>query len=140
MSENNILPLFIELSTANNHISKKLDRHLGAMHGLGVSEFRVLRELDLAPSQTLSRIDLAQNVGLTASGITRLLNPMEKIGLVEKQKNNRDARISLVKMNASGQERYQQALEGFIYVMESCLKGLDNKERQTLFNLLKKLS
>lgn len=51
----------------------------------------------------MRRIDLASSIGLTASGITRLVSPMEKIGLVQKERNERDARVSLVKITPAGE-------------------------------------
>jgi len=140
MRSKKLLDLFISLSAANNTVSKTLDRHLGAVNGVGVSEFRVLHELQAAPSHTLSRIALAEQIGLTASGITRLLNPMEKIGLVEKQSNERDARVSLVKLTNTGGKRFDEALSSFNFVMQQSTENLDDTERDTLISLLRKLS
>lgn len=50
----------------------------------------------------MRRIDLADSVGLSPSAVTRLLAPMEKPGLVEKEANPRDARVSLVKLSTAG--------------------------------------
>ena len=140
MKDTTSLELFLTLTSATNSISKNLDRYLGALHGLGVSEFRVLHQLDIAPSNSLSRISLAELVGLTASGITRLLNPIEKIGLVEKQANQRDARISLVKLSASGKQLYNDALIGFDQVADKSLTQLSTRERTSLLTLVRKVS
>ncbi len=82
---------------------KKIDRHL-SVHGIAFSEFMVMYHISLAPQQTIRRIDLAQEVGMSASGITRLLNPMEKIKLIEKEVNPRDARVSFVRLSNAGVE------------------------------------
>ena len=140
MKDTTSLELFLTLTSATNSISKNLDRYLGALHGLGVSEFRVLHQLDTAPGNSLSRVSLAELVGLTASGITRLLNPMEKIGLVEKQANQRDARISLVKLSASGKQLYNYALIGFDQVADKSLTQLSTRERTSLLTLVRKVS
>ncbi|MDZ7871614.1 MAG: MarR family transcriptional regulator [Rheinheimera sp.] len=52
--------------------------------------------IELGTLQTRRRSDLVELVGLSPSGITRLLLPLEKIGRVEKERNPRDARVSLV--------------------------------------------
>lgn len=140
MSHENLLTLFIAISSVNNQVSKRLDRNLGAVHGIGVSDFRVMHQLDLAPGNILSRIELAENIGLTASGITRLLNPIEKIGLVEKLPNERDARVSLVKLNKVGKQRFDEALESFSEVMQSSLDKLTKSEQKKLAELLGKMS
>jgi len=139
MSDDNLLTLFNQFSATNNNLNKKLDRSLGAVHGLGVSEFRVLHQLSLAPDNTMSRIELADKIGLTASGVTRLLTPMDKIGLIEKQSNQRDARVSLVKLSATGQQRFTEALDGFNHLMQESIRELTKKERQALLTILKKI-
>ena len=58
----------------------------------------------------MRRVDLATSIGRTASGVTRLLKPMEKIGLIERDSSERDARVSLVKLTTSGAERLNDAL------------------------------
>ena len=57
--------------------------------------------LNEASTHSLKRIDLAEQVGLSASGVTRMLLPMEKIGLISKEEGARDARVSLVQALAT---------------------------------------
>ena len=87
----------------NSIISKKVDASLGAVHGIGFTEYMVLFHLNNSHNKTMRRIDLANAIGLTASGITRIVSPMEKIGVVEKEQNPRDARVSLVKITSTGE-------------------------------------
>ena len=90
-------------------ISKNLDNSLGAIHGIGLTEYMVLLHLMKAQNHALRRIDIADALARTASGVTRLLVPMERIGLVEKETNQRDARVSLVKITPAGEELFQNA-------------------------------
>ncbi len=62
-----------------------------------------------AADEAMRRIDLAESVGLSASGVTRLLLPMQKIGLVQKEQNPRDARVSLVKLTETGKQIFLTA-------------------------------
>lgn len=140
MHVSNHIEFFICLDSASNRVSKRLDRSLGAVHGLGVSDYRVMHQLDVAPGKVLSRIELAESVGLTASGITRLLNPMEKIGLVEKRQNDRDARVSLVSLSEIGKQRLSEARESFLAVMETSLSKLSQQEKASLIELLEKIA
>jgi len=79
-------------------------------------------------------------VGLTASGITRLLNPLEKLHLVEKQKNARDARVSLVKLSTTGKETYSNALTTCNQSAKTFLKDITEKQMETLLELFAKIS
>src|SRR5262245_37652253 len=72
----------------------RTDAELGAVHGLGLSEFATLYHLAEAPGGRLRRIDLARRVALTASGVTRLLTPLEKRGIVAREQDGTDARAT----------------------------------------------
>ena len=75
-----------------------------SVHGISFTEYQILHQLSQAAQQMLPRIELARSIGLSASGVTRLIAPMEKLGLVEKESNPRDARMSLVKLSNVGQK------------------------------------
>jgi len=100
--------LLFNLTHLAGQITKRLDTNLG-VHGISFSEYQVLHHLSDSPESMLPRVELARRVGLTASGVTRMLAPMEKIGLVQKEANPRDARMSLVKLSTAGEAMYQDA-------------------------------
>ena len=103
------LDLILSLSSLHTKIFKQIDRDL-SVHGISFSEFYVMHQLSKAPDRTMRRIDLAERVGMSASGITRALNPMEKLKLVQKEKNARDARVSLIKLSDIGFQVFNDAL------------------------------
>jgi DNA-binding MarR family transcriptional regulator len=117
-------------------ISKKLDNNLGAIHGIGLTEYMVLFSLVNAPNKSLRRIDLAESVERTASGITRMLMPMEKIGLIEKETSPRDARASLVRITLAGEEIFRNASVTLDQQSEQLLQRLDARKIDTFLNLL----
>lgn len=117
-------------------ISKHLDNSLGAVHGIGLTEYMVLLNLAEAPNQSLRRVDIAEALARTASGITRMLMPMEKIGLIQKELNERDARVSLVKITAAGEELLKNASVTLDAKAEALLKNLDVKKADKLLELL----
>ncbi len=127
--------LVLGMVNLNSKIHRKLASALSA-HGLGVSEFLVLLQLKLAPNETLRRVDLAQKVGLTASGVTRLLNPMEKIGLVEKTASSRDARVSLVALSKSGKRVLNEVDAAVNDAAQSLLAPLDARQKEQLGSLV----
>lgn len=90
-------------------ITRRLDRSLGAIKGISFSEYQMLSALDRAPSTSSTRVDLANAVGLTPSGVTRALRPLEKLGFIETVKDTRDARKSLAKLTPAGMELVSDA-------------------------------
>ncbi|MEM7707580.1 MAG: MarR family winged helix-turn-helix transcriptional regulator [Pseudomonadota bacterium] len=131
--------LLMSLTEAGNRVSRRLD-HTLAIHGISFTEFRVLHHLAQAPGETMRRVDLAETVGLTASGVTRLLNPMEKIHLVEKERNPRDARVSLVRLSAAGKEIYGDALASFCQRAQDLAVGLPGERMAELGEQLNSLA
>ena len=88
---------------------------------------------------TMRRIDLAESVGLSASGVTRLVNPMEKNHLVQKKSNPRDARVSLVELSETGANIFKDTWTSFQLIANSILKPLNDKQTETLSVLINKL-
>ena len=116
----------MNLWTLNTIISKKIDGKLGSIHGISFTEYMVLFHLKNSEAKSMRRIDLAEILGLTASGVTRLLSPMEKIGLIKKEINTRDARVSLVKITSSGERILNDAMLGLEEVSNSILQNVTN--------------
>ena len=120
-------------------ISKHLDNSLGAVHGIGLTEYMVLLNLMKAPNKALRRVDVADALARTASGVTRMLMPMEKIGLIAKESNQRDARVSLVKITPAGEELFTNASLTLDKKSESLLKNLDADDAAQFLDLLTRI-
>ena len=101
--------LSLSFAAAWHRLEKRLDSNLGSIRGISLAEYRLLQALSDAPNSWASRVDLAHAVGLTPSGVTRALRPMEKLGMVSTAKSKRDARLALASLTPSGQELVEDA-------------------------------
>ena len=126
--------LLIEHARLTHKILRKADGQL-SMHGISFTEFLIMQTLNQAPTKTMRRIELAEAVGITASGVTRLLAPMEKNRLVEKEANPRDARVSLVKLSATGERLYSEAAVSFDYCAATLTESLKPAQVQKVIEL-----
>lgn len=97
------LDFCLRLARAQALIVRRFDSILGNLHGLSFGDYQLLYHLQRAPGGRLRRIDLAERLALTASGITRSLMPLEKIGLVARQADARDARVGYAVITEAGQ-------------------------------------
>lgn len=112
-----------------NVLSKRLDAWLG---WLWFSDFVVLYYLSKAPQEKLRRIDLADKVWMTASGITRLLAPMEKIWLINKE-SAEDARVSIVSLTSWWKTKLEEALDRlWLYLDEIIDENLIEKVQESI--------
>ena len=101
--------LALHFAAAWNRLERRLDHSLGAIRGISLAEYRLLRALGDAHDCQASRVDLAQSVGLTPSGVTRALRPMEKLGIVTTRRSKRDARLAIAALTEAGHELLQDA-------------------------------
>lgn len=101
--------LALILADTCQHVEKRLDNSLGPIRGISLAEYRLLRALGDAPNSQASRVDLAQSVGLTPSGVTRALRPMEKLGIVSTVKSKRDARLAIAALTPAGRDLLNDA-------------------------------
>lgn len=130
--------LIISLASIHTRILKEIDMNL-SLHGISFTEFLVMYYLHNSPHKTMRRINLAESIGLTASGVTRLLNPMEKIKLIRKESNPRDARVSLVKLSETGEQVLKDAMISFEHSSDSILKPLNERQTAKLAEILEVL-
>jgi DNA-binding MarR family transcriptional regulator len=114
--------LALAFASAWNRLERRLDSSLGAIRGISLAEYRLLRALGDSPGAQASRVDLAGAVGLTPSGVTRALRPMEKLGIVSTVKSKRDARLAIAALTPAGRELLGDAAGVVDDTMKAVLK------------------
>jgi DNA-binding MarR family transcriptional regulator len=97
---------------------RRFDTALGDLHGLGLVDFQLLLELYRAPDGRLRRVELAERMSSSALAVTRLLGPLERIGLVSREANPRDVRLAYAALTPAGRERVREALVTAEHVAE----------------------
>ncbi|QRR00380.1 MarR family winged helix-turn-helix transcriptional regulator [Dyadobacter sandarakinus] len=132
------LKVFLNLTMIQALTAKKFDARLGN-HGVSLNEFMILVHLAEAPDEKLRRTDLAEKTGLTASGITRMLTPLEKLGMVKREANSRDARVSYVKLATAGKRVLNEALLTAEATTDQLLSAVKTKKLDELAKLLVEL-
>jgi len=103
------LETILSLARARSHVVRELDADLGA-HGLSLTDLALLLELRSAPEGRLRRVDLANQLGVTPSGVARQLAPLERMGLVGREPHARDARLALVVLTDTGRRITDEAV------------------------------
>ena len=121
-------------------IKRRLNADLLEGHGLTLSDYEVLLRLSRAEGGVMRRVDLADSVLLTASGITRLLDGLERTGLVEKASCPSDARVSYAKLTDAGSRKLAEAAETHLAGVEELFTGrYSDEELESLGGLLSRL-
>jgi len=97
-------PLEALLRLAKTHAAatRQLESRLGGHHGLSWAELRMLRTLAAAPDGRMRPTELATELEITPSGVTRAVLPLEKRGIVKREADPGDARASRVALTPAG--------------------------------------
>lgn len=131
---------WIRFLATHSAITRELEARLMGAHGLTLSDYDVLVQLARAPEHRLRNIELANAVLLTRSGVTRLVDGLEKDGLVSRCACSDDKRGSLVVLTDEGRSRLREAaatqLDG---VRELFLEKLGDEGRAAMDQLLGQL-
>src|SRR5437764_5226133 len=100
---------WVALLRAHATLTREMDANLKAEHQLTINDYEVLLALARAPERKMRRVDLAGQVLLTQSGITRLLQGLERAGLVERADCPTDGRVVYAQLTRDGYERLREA-------------------------------
>ncbi len=128
------------LARANATLLRRFDNALGSHHGISFSDYQVLNHLSRAPGGRLRRVDLAERLGLTASGITRTLLPLEKIGLVTREPDPRDARVGYAAVTPTGQELMNNATDVVDLVSREALRPFTREQLAAAVAMLSQIA
>jgi DNA-binding MarR family transcriptional regulator len=129
------LQFFINLFELYAKTTQVFDRRL--IGGLGFNELVILHHLSQSPGERMRRVDLADKVGLTPSGITRMLLPMEKLGMIKRETEERDARVSYVKLASGGKRLLTETLEKAELLSEEMLPSTDIKNLKDISEIFR---
>jgi DNA-binding MarR family transcriptional regulator len=94
----------LRLIRAQSYLQGRFAAELGGVHGLSLNELMLLMHLDQSAGGRLRRVDLADRLDLSQSSVTRMVAPMEKIGLVARAADPRDARVGYVVLTRAGRQ------------------------------------
>ena len=97
------------LLRASASTTRLLSAELQEAHGLTINDFEALLVLSRAEDGRLKRVELARNLLLTPSGITRLLRGLEDAGLVERATCESDLRVTYAQLTDAGRDKLKAA-------------------------------
>ncbi len=99
----------LNLFRASAFIEERFTGTLSAVHGLALNELLLMLYVQSAPGQRLSRIELSKRLHVSPSTITRMARPLEKLGILAREPDKRDARLAYVVLTKAGQSKLEEA-------------------------------
>ena len=105
--------------------------------GVGPGQVPILTELDYHGEMT--HRELAEHTHVTAATISGTLKRMEKAGIVYRSDDNRDARVSIVRLTEKGKVVACQACQQFHRTDSFMMDGFTDEECETLVGYLERM-
>ena len=101
----------LRLLHASEAVEQRISGAISSVHGLALKEVFLLMHLENSPLNQLPRVELARRLHVSASTVTRMAAPLEKIGLVDRKADDRDARLAFVVLTEAGKTKISEARE-----------------------------
>jgi len=131
---------WVALLRAHAATTRELSALLVAEHGLTINDFECLLRLSRAEEQRMRRVDLAGELLLTASGVTRLLDGLEAAGYVERASCASDRRVTYAVLTEAGLAKLREAADSHVGAVQTLFEErYDEDELGQLGALLARL-
>jgi DNA-binding MarR family transcriptional regulator len=117
----------------HSDVVARLDAELERDHGLPLSSYEVLISLADARDGRLRMGELAEALLLSRSGLTRLVDRLERQGMVSRERCEDDARGYFAVITAGGRRKLRDARPAHLAgVREHFLERLDSRDLDAL--------
>jgi DNA-binding MarR family transcriptional regulator len=114
---------------AHQQITNTLDAELRQSHGISLSDYDVLLRLARAPDRKLRMSDLAGRVMFSPSGLTRVVDRLVDVRLVERERDSADARVVFARLTAQGHELLRKAAQTHVRGIRQHFTGRLNQRQ-----------
>jgi len=124
----------------HSDMTRVLDAELTLRHGLPLTSYEVLLFLADSPDGRMRMSELADSVLLSRSGLTRLVDRLERDGLLEREQCEEDARGYFAAITDRGRTLFTEARRTHLAgVRERFLSRFSRDDLQTLGELWEKV-
>lgn len=131
---------FIRLVRGHASVTRAMNAGLVADHGLTINQYEALLHLARAEGGRMRRVDLADRLVLTASGVTRMLDGLEQGGYVDRDACASDRRVTYAVLTEAGLAKLTAASESHVADIRAFFESRFNAEElDQLVALLERL-
>ena len=132
-----LLDTVITLTQVNSYFTKVLNEHISEF-GLNLTDFSVLDLLFQKGEQTTQKI--GEKILVTSGSITYILNKLEKMGLICRNKSETDKRIILIRLTDEGRKAIFEILPLQIEKINEIFSNFTKEDLVSLNHLMKKFN
>ena len=119
---------WIHLIRGQSAATRAVNAQLVADHGLTINDFECMLLLARADGRRMRRVDLAEQLVLTASGVTRLLDGLEQEGWVDRAACASDRRVTYAVLTDDGYRKLREASNSHVADVRAFFEARYNDE------------
>jgi len=109
-------------------------------YGLSQGRFLILVVMNRTPDALTSPSVLAGKIGVTRATMTRLIDGLERDGLIRRYPHREDRRRQEIKLTAKGRDLLEKILPDYWSRIDTLMQGLNETEQQAMITLLAKVA
>ena len=129
------------LLRAHACLAKRLDAELECAHHLPMTSYEVLQHLQESTGERMRMCDLAEQAQISRSGLTRMVDRLEREGLLSRCSCQHDARGAYACLTDAGRERVEEArVTHLAVVREQFLSHFSEAELSTLAQMWQRIA
>jgi len=128
---------YVRLVRSSEGLHSQVSRGL-AIEGISASQFSTMKVLRIHGK--LAQRDIAKYILKSGGNITILVDNLESMGLVSRDRDTKDRRVVYVSLTSSGEELFDQLYPGHLERIREAMNGLTDAECEQLISLLQKVS
>lgn len=126
-------------SRSRTDLNAALERDLKPT-GLSLGDYQVFVILTRSDAQSMRMCDLAEQLGLSPSGLTRRLDGLVKAGWIERQSAEHDRRVMLAVVTPDGRRTFEQAIPVYVASVRTRITGvLSEDELRSMTGIFTKI-
>lgn len=129
--------LLYRFSVMSNRSSERLHAFYGSRYGLTVPGWRVVAHL--GEHQPMNAKDIAERAAMDSVSVTRALNHLDELGMVDRKIDVEDRRRVVVRLTRKGQGVYDTVAPMAVKEEVELIAGLTAAERATLYDLTRRI-
>lgn len=130
--------LLISLGIINQLTNTWLGKAL-TPHGINQSQFDLLNHFARHPDNESTISQLADVMQMNQPGITKVVNKLVEMELLDIHKDNQDGRKKWISINAAGLEKVQNAFMSFLPTVDLCFDDWDETDLDEMLKHSQKL-
>ncbi len=128
-----MIDIFNDILTIEQSDLKK-----GYFKDLSITEIHTIEAIGMYVPRNMSEV--ARDIGITLGTLTTAVSNLVKKGYVERKKSENDRRVVNIDLTKKGKLAYRIHAKFHRDIIRETIDGLDEKEKNTLVNVLEKLN